>query len=89
MGRVVLALGLDLRITRDEGRIEGVLVIIIVGEGGIDLRQGEIGILLDNLCCTVPMGHMISDQVEYPMTSAVNTGHFMSVHGDMGVAFLW
>jgi hypothetical protein len=63
---------LRLDIARHQGGVQLVLVIVIVREGGVHLRQGEIRILFDDLGSTIAMGHVIRNDVNHSVTSAVN-----------------
>ena len=62
--------------------VEGVLMIIIVGQRGMDLRRRQVGILLDDLRRTVAMHHVIGDEVDDAMAGAVETRDPAGVQGD-------
>jgi hypothetical protein len=70
--RVVEALLLSLRVVCDEGGVHRVLMVVMVRERGMDLGRRQVGILLDDLRCTVAMSHVISDDVDHPMAGAVD-----------------
>jgi hypothetical protein len=71
MRRVALALRLGLCIAGDEDGVEGVLMIIIVGQRGMDVRRRQVGIRLNEVRRTVAMHHVIGDEVDHPMAGAV------------------
>jgi hypothetical protein len=84
MRRVALALLLGLRIAGDEGGVEGVLMIVIVREGGMDLGQRQIRIRLDDGRRPVAVSDVIGDDVEHPMAGAVEARNPAGVQGDVG-----
>ena len=49
---------------------------------GVDLGQGQLGILLDNVRYTLVRGYVIRDQVNDPMTSPVKARHPTRMHGN-------
>lgn len=84
MRRVALALRLGLRIAGDEGGVEGVLMIVIVREGGMDLGQRQIRIRLDDVRRTVAVSYVIGDDVEHPMAGAIEARNPAGFQGDVG-----
>ena len=72
MRHVAVAQVLRLRAARDESGVHGVLKIVIVGECGIDLRRRQIRRRLDDLRRTVTMCHVIGDDIDHPMASAID-----------------
>jgi hypothetical protein len=72
MWSVLLALAFCLAITCDQRRVHRVLMIIVVRQGSVDLRRLQVRVLLDNLCGTVAMDHVISHDVDYSMACSIN-----------------
>jgi hypothetical protein len=85
MWRMALTLVLDLRIAGDEGGVHRLLMIVIVGERGMDLRWRQVGILLDDVRRTVAMRHVIGDEVNDPMAGAVEARDPAGVQDDVGI----
>jgi hypothetical protein len=71
MWGVLLALVFCLAITRDQSRVHRVLMIVVVRQGSVDLRRLQVRVLLDDLCGTVAMDHVISHDVDYPMACPI------------------
>jgi hypothetical protein len=82
---VVVALALSLRVAGDEGDVHRVLMIVIVRERSMDLGRRQVGILLDDLRRTVAMRHVIGDDVNRPMTGAVDAWDSTAVQSDVGI----
>jgi hypothetical protein len=85
---VVVALILGLRVACDESGVHGVLMIVIVRERSMDLGWCQIGILFDDLRRTIAMGHVIRDDVDYPMTGAVDARDSAVVQSDVGIWYV-
>jgi hypothetical protein len=57
---------LCLCIARYQGCLQLDLMIVIVRYSGVDLGQGQLRILLDNVRYTIAMGYVIRDNVSDP-----------------------
>jgi len=73
---------LRLCIARYQGCLQLDLMIVIVRYSGVDLGQGQLRILLDNVRYTLVRGYVIRDQVNDPMTSPVKARHPARMHGN-------
>jgi hypothetical protein len=73
---------LRLCIARYQGCLQLDLMIVIVRYSGVDLGQGQLRILLDNVRYTLVRGYVIRDQVNDPMTSPVKARHPTRMHGN-------
>src|SRR5262245_17885198 len=85
MWRVVMARVLRLRIARHQGCIQLGLMIVIVRQRSVDLGRCQVRILLDDLGCTIAMGYVIRDNVNYPVASPVNARDSVGIKGDVWV----
>jgi hypothetical protein len=73
---------LRLCIARYQACLQLDLMIVIVRYSGVDLGQGQLRILLDNVRYTLVRGYVIRDQVNAPMTSPVKARHPTRMHGN-------
>jgi hypothetical protein len=82
---MLMARVLRLCIARYQGCLQLDLMIVRVGQRGMDLGQCQVRILLDDLRCTLAMGYVIRDNVNDPMTSLVNARHPTRIHGNVWI----
>ena len=66
---------LRLCIARHQGCLQIGLMIVIVCQRSVDLGQGQVRILLDDLRCAIAMGYVVRDNINDPMTSLVDARH--------------
>ena len=86
MWRMMVARVLCLRIARHQGCIQLGLMIVIVRQCSVDLGWCQVWILLDDLRCTIAMGHVIRDDVNDPVARPVNARYPTEIDSDVWVS---
>lgn len=85
---MLVALALCCAITRAQSRIHGFLVVVIIGESGMNLGGGQIRIVHHDLRCAVAMSNMIRSNIDDPVPGSVYAGATPSIEGDMGIDYV-
>ena len=86
MRRLLPTLVLRFGVTRDEGGIHRLLVIVIVRQRSMNLGRRQVWIVHHDLRGTLAMRNMIRDNVDYPVPGSVYAGSPLRVEGDVGIS---
>ena len=72
-------------ITRAQSRIHGFLVVVIIGESGMNLGGRQVRIVHHDLRCAVAMCDVIRNNIDDPVSGSVYAGTTPSIESDVGI----
>ena len=84
-GVVSATLALCSVITRAQSRIHGFLVVVIIGESGMNLGGRQVRIVHDDLRCAVAMCDVIRNNIDDPVSGSVYAGTTSSIESDVRI----
>ena len=72
-----------------QSRVHDFLVIVVIGESGVNLGGGQVRIVHHDLRCAVAMGDVIRNNIDHPVSGSVYAGPTPSIEGDMGIDYIF